>query len=474
MNCHDVQSQLPAWLDGELTADAAELLVAHLGECSVCQAEVEALQNLDARLTWAFSFQREAATRIADSVTAAFNDETVAATMPVTNPARSSGVAAEWLKVIVAAAAGFLLAWLIFAPARREVAREEPQSPPSVVPQPQPSLAKLTVSTGSVEVRQPGQSEWSITSDLASFRCPSGTEVRTGAGVRCELETDARCTVRLNEATELAVRSAREIELRAGQVWCSSPADVSLQVVSTSRHNPRANAPQPAWSLVCPSNSVVQGEVDAGGGCRIFTANGEVDVTLGKEQQRLKRGEVAQIVDGNLVIEPHHADALLSTSWMQSLLVRKGHDSAELGDRVNRLLANLGRSKMANLYEDEIRSLGEHAVLPLLRFVQSPTSRDDPVKRQSAMTIIVDVAPTWLVGDLIGLLSDDEPYVRRQAATALLRLTRQDHGRAPADWSAPLSECEESLQRWRLWWEANAHRYELREKKPASTGSPRA
>ena len=159
---------------------------------------------------------------------------------------------------------------------------------------------------------------------------------------------------------------------------------------------------------------------------------------------------------------------------MQSLLMRKGHDSPELGDRVNRLLANLGRSKMANLYEDEIRSLGEHAVLPLLRFVQSPTSRDDPYQRQSAMAIIADVAPTWVIGDLIGLLSDDEPHVRTQAATALLRLTRQTHGRAPTAWSAPLSDCEESLQRWHQWWQTNAHRYEPREKNPTPTVSPRA
>ncbi|MEK6262410.1 MAG: hypothetical protein AABP62_27745 [Planctomycetota bacterium] len=229
-----------------------------------------------------------------------------------------------------------------------------------------------------------------------------------------------------------------------------------------------------ALSCVCPSDGTLLSEVDQSGGCRISAAGGEINVTLGREQQTLKRGEIARIVEGQLVIERHHADALLSTSWMQSLLVRKGHDSAELGDRVNRLLANLGRSKMANLYEDEIRSLGEHAVLPLLRFVQSPTSRDDPGKRLSAMAIIADVAPTWVIGDLIGLLSDDEPHVRTQAATALLRLTRQTHGRAPAAWSAPLSECEESLQRWQQWWQTNAHRYEPREKKPTPAVSPRA
>ena len=484
MNCHDVQSHLSAGIDGELPAESGQSLAAHLAECPDCRSQSEALQQLNKGLTRTLAPQREAAMRIAEGVIATLHSERAAmATRPPT-AARSSGAATQTLKMFAAAAAGFLLAWLMFAPARRDMAQHEQKPAPHIVAPPniaptvispqEPSLARLTVSTGSVEVRQPGHAEWSLTSNADAFRCSSGTEVRTGKGVRCELETGDLCTIRLNEATELAVRSPREIELRAGQIWCSSPTDVSLQIVSASYKQPRAETTRSAWSCVCPSDGTLLSEVDASGGCRISAAGGEINVTLGNVQQTLQRGEIARIVEGQLVIEPRHADALLSTSWMQSLLMRKGHDSPELGDRVNRLLANLGRSKMANLYEDEIRSLGEHAVLPLLRFVQSPTSRDDPHQRQSAMAIIADVAPTWVIGDLIGLLSDDEPHVRTQAATALLRLTRQTHGRAPTAWSAPLSDCEESLQRWHQWWQTNAHRYEPREKNPTPTVSPRA
>ena len=497
MDCHDVRSQLPAWLDDELNVDARGPLEAHLEACPNCRAAAESLQRLDADLTRAFSPQREAAARLAARVAEALQREpplTSGATgeglrspvffeatggpkpppvAPLANAARPRTVLSQWAILFMAAAAGFMLALLIFPPSPRQIAQHDDNSP-RVAPRPEPSLARLVVSTGDVEVRPPGETDWTVASESDHFRCPSDTEVRTGAGVRCELETIDRCTIRLNEGTELTVRSRREIELRAGQVWCSSPSDVSLHVISTAMSKPAVPSEGAAWSCVCPSNATLLSQVDADGGCRIFTASGEIDVTLGKEQQRLKQGEVARIADGKLVIEAHHADALLSTSWMHSLLMRKGHTSEELGDRVNRLLASVGRSKLDNLYEDEIRSLGEHCVLPLLRYVQSPLSREDPPRRHRAMLILTDVAPTWAVGELIGLLADDESLVRVQAAIALQRLTRQTQGRAPKDWSAPLSECEATLGAWQKWWQANAHRYPPPDAKPAATSSPKA
>ncbi len=473
MDCHDVRSQLPAWLDDELNVDARDPLQAHLETCPSCRADAESLQSLDADLARAFRPQREAAARIADRVAEALQREPPHTQSAVANAARSRTVLSQWTFFFMAAAAGFLLALLIFPPSPRQIAQPD-NNARHVSPSAEPSLARLVVSTGDIEVRPPGETDWAVVSGSDRFRCPSDTEVRTGVGVCCELETVDLCTIRLNEGTELTVRSRSEIELRAGQIWCSSPSEMSLHVISTALTKPLVSDNPSPWSCVCPSNASLLSEVDSEGGCRIFTASGEIDVTMGSEQQRLKQGQVARISGGRLVIEAHHADALLSTSWMHSLLMRKGHTSGELGDRVNRLLASVGRSKLDNLYEDEIRSLGEHCVLPLLRYVQSPLSLEDSQRRHRAMLILTDVAPTWAVGELIGLLADEDSLVRMQAATALQRLTRQTQGRAPADWSAPLSECEATLGAWRQWWQANASRYPPPDARPAPASSPKA
>lgn len=509
--CLDIQSHLSAWIDGELTGDLSASVSAHIAECSECRVLAESLRELDANFEQLALVNQESATRLALNVLSSFATESASDVDPsrshemahhLTNAigqperttasdqrvslntphhsSRGGGVpVSQILTALGSAAAGFFLAWMMFAPAAREVARND--APPLQVEveksaisiaKPElavakPAVAQLVAATGSVEFRQPSQKEWSSLRSAAAFSCPSGTEVRTAAGVRCEIETENRSTIRLNGATELAIQSPREIELRAGQVWCSAASGSEFQVVAAAF--PRAKpAALPPFCVTCMPNSSLLGAMDSKGTCSVQSAAGEVDVRVGETTQRLKRGEIAKFDDGQLIIEPHHADSLLATSWMQPLLVLKGHDSPELGDRVNRLLASLGQSKLDNLYEVEIRSMGDYAVLPMLRFVQSESSHNESDKRLRAMSIVADIAPSWVIGDLIGLLNDPEPQVRIRAATALKRLTGLTHGRDPDQWSVPLPELKEALEQWRAWWQTNSQRYELRQKEPHS------
>lgn len=510
-SCDEVRILLSAWTDGELADRDASAVAAHVAACDECRAHVDALRELDSRLAEASAANVTVADRIAASVLTQFGVvDTVVDTVidlhgkasdssileaagqtadghteqtddtppsptrrPIGGPVRTT------MQYLAAAAAGFFVAWLLFA-SRGERAHERPVAgqptvgvPPAAgnsaasangesvtkAPTLDLNLARLTVATGTVTLRQPGQSEWSATESNAPFQCSIGTEVRTGPGVRCELETKDRCTIRLNGDTKLTLRSPREVELHAGQIWCSSPDDVVLNVVArTAGATQRPGAATPL-RFSCPSNGSLLGEVDGAGGGRVVTASGEVDVSLGGERHRLGPGEAAWLNQGRLVIESHASDTLLATSWMQPLLVLKGHDSPELQDRIDRMFANLGRSKLDHLYEHEIRSLGEHAVLPLLRFVQSAPSRAEPERRRRAMAIAADMAPSWLVGELIELLADDDPTIRVAAATALRRLTGQTHGREPRDWSAPVDQSDAEREFWREWWQDNRLRY---------------
>jgi hypothetical protein len=114
---------------------------------------------------------------------------------------------------------------------------------------------------------------------------------------------------------------------------------------------------------------------------------------------------------------------------------------------------------MSMLYEQEIRGLGEHCVLPLIRFIQSPISQKSSHKRSLAIAIVSDLAPTWAIGDLVNLLSDEDAHVRFYAAAALKRLTAHTFGREPELWRQPREACAETIEQWQVWWRANRDRY---------------
>jgi hypothetical protein len=94
-------------------------------------------------------------------------------------------------------------------------------------------------------------------------------------------------------------------------------------------------------------------------------------------------------------------------------------------------------------------------VLLLLRFVQSPQSREEPKRRQTVMRLSSDLAPSWTVPDLIALLADEDAEMRVFVATALQRLTCLDQGRPPTPWQDDLEKCAATLERWQKCWTNN-------------------
>jgi len=122
-------------------------------------------------------------------------------------------------------------------------------------------------------------------------------------------------------------------------------------------------------------------------------------------------------------------------------------------------LARVGETKQPELYETEIRSLGEYSVLPLLRYVESPRSDSNPRRREAAMRIISDLAPAWAIGDLIGLLKHSDADVRSLAAAALIRLTQQTQGVTTDKWRGAPADWQPAAAAWQSWWNKNSDRF---------------
>jgi hypothetical protein len=88
----------------------------------------------------------------------------------------------------------------------------------------------------------------------------------------------------------------------------------------------------------------------------------------------------------------------------------------------------IGQTKMSSMYDSQIRSLGPAGTIPLLAFVRSSKSLDDPELRHHAMQIIADLAPASTRSDLELLTNDRDPNVRQFARAALARLLKERSG----------------------------------------------
>ncbi len=450
MDCTQASNLISAWIDGELDAADRVGLEAHLATCDSCRAASDAARNQDGTLLRAFQPLREASSRIADSVLDAWSDEIAVRPTPRQIPVMT------WISTPLAATAGFLLAVILFQPWNDD-------TPVTPIGTP---VATLVVSTGDVDVRQHESSDWHTVPRSFQFLCSQDSVVRTADDVQCELTTSEGCVVRLNGGSEVYLPSSRRVELLRGQIWCSSPDDAALRVLvqDTSPSDkpglPRTNVTSTTPLTVdCSANSSLVTAIQDGGDVQVTSARGDILVGTSQARQRLSQGETAKIVKGQIIKDASLIDPILACSWIQPLLIRKGHSDTELAGRIDQLLAQLGRSKMSTLYEQEIRSLGEFCVLPLLRYVQSPISAEDHGRRITAVQIVADLAPTWAISELIELLSDHDPAVRFHAATALRRLTAEDQGRSPERWREPWSDCVDSHSRWKQWQEKNRELY---------------
>lgn len=217
--CEEFQSLLSAWIDGELSPTDAADVATHVADCRECRACVDALRELDANLVGFAARNQTTADRIAAAVLTIERDQ-VTHTPPradvrlnATAHPRTITRVRTIAQYLAAAAAGYLLAWLLFAPRGNRPTPENPVATNGTL-----TLARLTVATGAVTMRQPGQTDWSSADPKSPFSCSIGTEVRTPPGVQCELETKDRCTIRLNGETKLTLRSPSEVELHSGQI----------------------------------------------------------------------------------------------------------------------------------------------------------------------------------------------------------------------------------------------------------------
>jgi len=450
MRCEDALNQLNARADGELPDEAVAPLEAHLAGCSQCRSAGEALQAIDAELRRAFVPRREAASRLGEHTAAIVRTTAGVGGSIAPRVAPAPGLA--WGQALVAVAAGFLLAVAVFRPWQP---RSAPPASPPLVP-----IARVAVASGPVEVHAASQPGF--------FTCPPSAPigrdsiVRTGPTAQCEIALEDGNALRLDCETEVTLHESEVVEVSRGRLWTTSPSGGKGLEIQSGGGTITAR-PAAELAVDCRPHEV-----------RLIVVNGPVNVRTGQRSMDIGPGQQVRIVEGKLEEAPEQRDALLETAWVNRVLALRGSEHPELAGRVNRLLAQVGATKLSLLYEDELRRLGDDGVPPLLAYLAATRDMPDLAQRTTAARIAADVAQSRWIPDLIALLTDANAEVRFHAARGLERLTGRDQGCAAGAWqSQPWSACAPAHGEWLNWWAANRDRYpSARRDIPAPTSPP--
>lgn len=454
MNCETISLILHGLLDGELTPQERGAVELHLDECAICREELMELQALDATLnrtlrppsrndrardlsapspqpcgergfllstsnTNDYRQLDPVIDRIVDAVTAIANQRNrIQPAEPFSNRhftsqfnhRQRSGQSVVSPHKTATSALLLLVFSLVMA---LGVAFQLPAEMPTV--------AEVTIATGSIDVQNSSTSKWTVIGSRSPISLAAHTRIRTRDNSLCEIRTKSDAVVRLNHETELVVHRSEQIELVTGELWCRTPSTKALEI-STGNSSHQVNA---AASFTCPTSSESQWQTFPDQELRctgVSTSAIEVAMNSSHENCTVSPGETVCFTAANVLTKSGYTDRLEASTWQLPLLILRGPRDPELKQRLTELLAAAGQSKMAYLYEEQIRQLGAPGTLPLVAFVRSPESHEQPALRHSAMRIIADLAPRSSVTDIEVLLNDIDPTVRQLASRALQRL----------------------------------------------------
>lgn len=420
MDCQQALNEIGPFVDGELPPSDWPALEAHLAECNGCRMAYGELLVADAALTRSFRPRRRAGAELADRVI---------------EQLRIDGVPRRWLRAwavpLVAAAAGFMLAVVVF-----HGGGERPDG------QAEAPLARLALATGPTQVRPVPNVAW--------LGCPTNSSIAAGAAVRtsdaarCEIEANDGTQIRLDAGTVIELPTPRCVRLAQGELYSSVPDD---------RKKFKIELPDAVIAAT-------RGKFDvscAPGAASLTVIEGTADVACKSGTCSVVAGQRVRLIDGQVQETGAVVDPLQATAWINELLLLKDPENPELIERLNDILAQIGHAKISYLYEDEIRRLGSRAALPLLRYVSSPRSRSDAVARVAAARIAADLADETAIGDLIALLDDKDPLVRFHVRRALVRLAGGDQGSTIDTADQDPQSLRAVREAWKTWWKSRSN-----------------
>ncbi len=418
MKCNDIELLLSAHIDDELSPQQSQAVQEHLQGCESCQEQLEELRVVDRKLS---TLQPPAG--LAQRIEAAVRQTQAESTPPSDRPVERTGKTLE--EPVHRATpdkpiAGRPYAWAMIAAIAASVALIVFSDPAndSQQPAPQPLAGQIVRSTGDVELLTPGSQFWKLVSTTRAVPVPEGARVRTADTVMCEIETTRSGRIRVDEQAELILHARDRVEVVKGKVWCQASADQPLKIETAAGAIGATSQP---WSMTCPSSSEFQVTVNDKEAVLQSMADQLAQWNIGSYSCPVGPGETVAI-DPQHNIQRSSQPGAASKAWQLPLLAIDNQGQSELSSVLQPLLAPIGRTKAMHLHEQQIRSLGPPGAVPLLAYVLSDDSRQQPDLRRSAIRLATESCDAAALDLLRQLSSDEDPYVARQANEAILRL----------------------------------------------------
>ena len=458
MKCEDCQQILSAWLDGELPSGEASSVSHHVEHCEDCSARVSELQVLDVQFKGLVHPElpgEDFLHRVQRSFTdhPRLNSERVA--KEGSNPAKELNRNRSWSRwqdvfwltsLATCLLIGFFLGSMrgsapqfamsdfhngseLVDPPNASSVTDERDGQVLVESKP---IAKIWFATaGDVEVSAPDSINFyscPIRSDLAQ-----GSRMRTRAE-KCEFRTSSGATIRMDIDTEVALEDADKLVLEKGRICLVVPSDTaeSGMVVKCG----------PAAIEVTGGVCDVQSDQES---TQLIPLEGEAQFSCGNFGSSVAVGQRLAFAEGNEPEIESSLNPIVETRWLHDILTANTDAAQELEQRVNRILAELGYSKLTNLWEDELRNLGSKSVDPLIAFLLSEESKHQGIRHRGIAAVLVrDLADASHVPKLVNLLDDEDETVRFAAAAALKRLLGRNLAATPEQWRDSESEKRQS------------------------------
>jgi hypothetical protein len=432
-DCSTVEEALNAALGGApLGADAE----AHLADCAACRALRDDLAAQDRGLRAAFDPLRRHATAAADAAIEAIRRE------PGGFPHQQK---LRFFPHAMAAAAGFLLAVIVFRPWQPVVVEKPVAVNPGQVPVPtKRPMAKLEVATGAIQSSRDG-STW--TDVAVGGGCEMDTWVRCAADAKAEFALSDSSVVRLESKSTVFFGKFRKFRLDGGRLYARvAPGLVDFDVVTENglvavRGAADRNVPP---ATIDVARVIEEGKKVLEKATDVVVLEGAATVRSGETSAAVEGPRRVLIVDDRIGTPVPVADGILATRWIHDLLLKRA-DSPELAARVRGLLANVAKSEL------ELRRMGDACAKPIVTWACGPESKEaGEGDRRRAVEIAADLATKTAIPELISLLEDSDSTIRLTAAKSLERLTGLTQGCGPADWTGA-DTSKVAAERWKVW-----------------------
>jgi len=251
------------------------------------------------------------------------------------------------------------------------------------------------------EVRSPGAGALPAGTPLHD-----GEEVQAGAGARAHLVLADGTEVRLDRGARVRVPGGRRLDLLGGRAWARvTPGE------------PFRWTAGPATVTVLGTELSVDRERDRTG-VRLFS--GAARVEAGGAALDLAPGQETEFAGGALAEPSRIESEAVATGWMLELWAHSGNRDRELADHLDRMIAEMGRRKLAAIEgRTLIRELGPTCRVPLARFLVSEGAGTETEYRRKAARVLREIGDATVAPELAAALRDPDPEVRVEAARAL-------------------------------------------------------